>query len=90
MFLLLLGVLIAVVATAISKASPNFGSAGRIGRFVGIGLILLGLMTWFNFVPSWRIITLPVFIAIAFAASMGAGLWLAALAVLVLVRRRRR
>ena len=49
--------------------------------FLISGIILLGLMTWFNFVPSWRIITLPVFIAIAFAASMGAGLWLAALNV---------
>ena len=49
--------------------------------FLISGIILLGLMTWFNFVPSWRIITLPMFIAIAFAASMGAGLWLAALNV---------
>ena len=49
--------------------------------FLISGIILLGLMTWFNFVPSWRIVTLPVFIAIAFAASMGAGLWLAALNV---------
>ena len=49
--------------------------------FLISGIILLGLMAWFNFVPSWRIVTLPVFIAIAFAASMGAGLWLAALNV---------
>jgi lipopolysaccharide transport system permease protein len=39
------------------------------------------LMAWYNFVPSWRILTLPLFIGIAFAASMGAGLWLAALTV---------
>ena len=45
MFLLLLGTLVAVVTTAISKANPNLGSAGRIGRFVGIGLIAVGLMT---------------------------------------------
>ena len=45
MFLLLLGTLIAVVATAVSKANPNLGSTGRIGRFVGIGLIAVGLMT---------------------------------------------
>jgi lipopolysaccharide transport system permease protein len=42
---------------------------------------MLGLMAWYNFVPSWRILTLPLFILIAFAASMGAGLWLAALNV---------
>ncbi len=49
--------------------------------FLVSGMILLGLMAWYNFVPSWRILTLPLFIGIAFAASMGAGLWLAALTV---------
>jgi len=49
--------------------------------FMISGIILLGLMTWYNFVPSWRILTLPLFIGIAFAASMGAGLWLASLNV---------
>lgn len=49
--------------------------------FMVSGIILLGLMAWYNFVPSWRIVTLPLFIAIAFAASMGAGLWLASLNV---------
>ncbi|MBW4643793.1 MAG: ABC transporter permease [Goleter apudmare HA4340-LM2] len=49
--------------------------------FLISGMILLGLMAWYNFVPSWRIVTLPLFIAIAFAASMGAGLWLASLNV---------
>ncbi|WP_170943913.1 ABC transporter permease [Leptolyngbya sp. BC1307] len=49
--------------------------------FLISGIILLGLMTWYNFVPSWRIITLPVFILIAFAASMGCGLWLCSLNV---------
>ena len=49
--------------------------------FMVSGMILLGLMAWYDFVPSWRIITLPFFIAIAFAAAIGAGLWLAALNV---------
>ena len=49
--------------------------------FMISGMILLGLMIWYNFVPSWRIVTLPLFIAIAFAASMGAGLWLCSLNV---------
>jgi lipopolysaccharide transport system permease protein len=38
-------------------------------------------MAWYNFVPDWRILTLPLFIGVAFAASMGVGLWLAALNV---------
>jgi lipopolysaccharide transport system permease protein len=49
--------------------------------FMISGMILLGLMAWYNFVPDWRILTLPLFIAIAFAAAMGTGLWLAALNV---------
>lgn len=49
--------------------------------FLISGSILLGLMAWYNFVPSWRILTLPVFVAIAFMAATGAGLWLAALNV---------
>lgn len=49
--------------------------------FMISGIILLGLMAWYDFVPSWRIVALPLFIAIAFAAAMGAGLWLAALNV---------
>lgn len=49
--------------------------------FMVSGMILLGLMAWYNFVPTWRIVTLPLFIVIAFAASMGAGLWLASLNV---------
>lgn len=49
--------------------------------FLISGLVLLGLMTWYHFVPSWRILTLPCFVLIAFAAAMGAGLWLSALNV---------
>ena len=49
--------------------------------FMISGIILLALMAWYNFIPTWRIFTLPLFIGVAFAASMGAGLWLASLNV---------
>ncbi|MEC4806231.1 MAG: ABC transporter permease [Jaaginema sp. PMC 1079.18] len=49
--------------------------------FLVAGMILLGLMARYNFVPSWRILCLPLFVAIAAAASLGVGLWLAALNV---------
>ena len=49
--------------------------------FLISGFILAALMLWYQFVPSWRIVTLPLFIGIAFAASMGIGLWLTALNV---------
>ncbi len=49
--------------------------------FLISGIILVGLMFWYGFAPDWRILTLPLFILIAFAAAMGAGLWTAALNV---------
>ncbi len=49
--------------------------------FLISALILAGLMIWYQFVPGWRMLTLPVFIIIAFAAAMGIGLWLTALNV---------
>ena len=49
--------------------------------FLISGVILAALMVWYQFVPGWRLITLPLFTGIAFAASMGAGLWLTALNV---------
>src|SRR5438309_4042400 len=38
-------------------------------------------MIWYGFVPSLAVLTLPVFILLAFGAALGAGLWLAALNV---------
>ena len=49
--------------------------------FVISGAILSGLMIWYNFWPTWRLLSLPFFILIAFTASMGAGLWISALNV---------
>jgi lipopolysaccharide transport system permease protein len=49
--------------------------------FLISGAILVLLMIWFQFIPGYRIFTLPLFIAVAFAASMGCGLWLTALNV---------
>jgi len=44
-------------------------------------VILCAMMAYFQFVPSWRIVFLPAFLAIAFGAAMGLGLWLASLNV---------
>lgn len=49
--------------------------------FLVSGAILAVLLVWYRFVPGWRILTLPLFIVIAFTAAMGAGLWLTALNV---------
>jgi len=47
---------------------------GMIDFFVSF-FILVGLMVWYHFVPSWLIITLPFFMLLAFVAALGAGLW---------------
>lgn len=49
--------------------------------FLISGFMLVVLMLWYDFWPSWKIIALPGFIVVAFAAAMGAGLWIAALNV---------
>ena len=49
--------------------------------FLISSIILIVLMLWYNFWPSWRFIALPALIVIAFATAMGAGLWIAALNV---------
>jgi lipopolysaccharide transport system permease protein len=49
--------------------------------FLISGIILVGLMVWYGFDPGLRIFTLPLFIMVAYAAAMGAGLWIAALNV---------
>ena len=49
--------------------------------FLISGVILVGLMFWYGFMPDWRMLTLPLFILVAFAAAMGAGLWIASLNV---------
>jgi len=38
-------------------------------------------MLWFQWWPSWRLLTLPLWVRVAFVATMGAGLWLASLNV---------
>jgi lipopolysaccharide transport system permease protein len=49
--------------------------------FLISGVLLVGLMLWYGVMPDWRIVTLPLFLAVAVVASMGAGLWIAALNV---------
>lgn len=43
--------------------------------------IMVGMMVWYLYLPSWQIFLLPVFMLIAFLASLGPGLWITALNV---------
>ncbi len=44
-------------------------------------VILIGMMAFYQFVPSWQILMLPCFIILALLASLGPGLWTTALNV---------
>jgi len=44
-------------------------------------LVLIGMMIWYGFAPSWNILALPLFIGMAFFAALGPGLFITALNV---------
>lgn len=44
-------------------------------------IILILMMIWYQFLPGWQILLLPVFIILAFLASLGPSLWITALNV---------
>ncbi len=45
MFLTIIGIALLVVASSIAKANPSFSSFGKIGRFIGMALIALGILS---------------------------------------------
>lgn len=47
---------------------------------IAMGLMAL-MMLWYRAAPDWHLIALPAFIALAFVAAVGVGLWLCALNV---------
>jgi lipopolysaccharide transport system permease protein len=44
-------------------------------------ILLALMMAWYRFVPSWHLVVLPLFVLLAFLASMGPGILLTALTV---------
>ncbi len=45
-------------------------------------LVLLGMMLWFDIVPTWKIVILPFLLLLALVTSLGIGLWMSALNVM--------
>jgi lipopolysaccharide transport system permease protein len=43
--------------------------------------VLVALMVWYQFMPTWQILLLPAFAGIAFMSSLGVGAWITALNV---------
>lgn len=60
---------------------PTSGVIVGMIDFLVSFFILIILMLWYHYVPSWLIVTLPFFILIAFVTALGAGLWLCPLNV---------
>jgi lipopolysaccharide transport system permease protein len=44
-------------------------------------VVLVALMAWYQFMPSWHIVFVPLFLILALLASLGFSLWLSALNV---------
>ena len=44
-------------------------------------MMLVALMVWYHYVPSWQIVLLPAFVVVALLASLGPALWLTTLNV---------
>jgi len=60
---------------------PISGILSPLVDFIVSMSILLILMAYYGFVPTWNIVFLPLFIILALATSLGVGLWLSALNV---------
>ncbi len=60
---------------------PTSAVITSFADFMISAIFLALLMVWYGFLPSLRILALPLFIGIAFAAAIGSGLWFAALNV---------
>ncbi|WP_347272759.1 ABC transporter permease [Candidatus Kuenenia sp.] len=43
--------------------------------------ILFVLMIWYQFIPDWRIVTIPLFLSLALLVALGCGFWISALNV---------
>ena len=60
---------------------PLSGTLSPLLDLVLAFLVYLGLMVWFNVMPTWRIMTLPLFAGLALFIALAGGLWLSALYV---------
>src|SRR5918996_3480897 len=49
--------------------------------FLVAGSVLLAMMLWFQFWPTWRVLTLPLFVMLGILAALGPGLIITALTV---------
>jgi lipopolysaccharide transport system permease protein len=60
---------------------PLSSVAVAVIDFCVVLLLLAAMFAWFQFLPDWRIIFLPLFLLLALLTALGTGLWLTALTV---------
>jgi lipopolysaccharide transport system permease protein len=60
---------------------PLSAALAPLMDFVVAFVALLGMMAWFRVVPTWRVLTMPLFLLIALVTVLAVGLWLSALNV---------
>ena len=60
---------------------PLAGTLSPLLDLVLSFLVYVGLMVWFGVMPTWRIVTLPLFTGLAFLIAVAGGVWLSALYV---------
>ncbi len=60
---------------------PIAAVLGGLVDFAVAFVILLGMMAYYQIVPTWAVVTLPAFILLAIMTALGVGLWLSALNV---------
>ncbi len=61
--------------------APLSATISGIIDFAVAFIVLLGMMAWFNIVPSWGAAALPIFLLLALITALAVGLWLSALNV---------
>lgn len=60
---------------------PASGILASLADFLVSLAILAALMAWYGVMPGWQVLALPLFVMLALAAALSAGIWAAALNV---------
>ncbi|MDB6171252.1 MAG: o-antigen export system permease protein [Chthoniobacteraceae bacterium] len=60
---------------------PGSAIVTALADFLISFVILIAIMGWYGFAPGWRMVTLPLFVLMAFLASLGPSLFITALNV---------
>ena len=60
---------------------PLSATLSGIVDFAIAFVLLIGMMVWFGLVPTWKLVTLPLFLLLALLTALAIGLWMSALNV---------